>query len=125
MKQHFLRKSDLILIAALLFASLFLLGINIKSSKAQESPVLVIYVGGSEYGTYPLTEDRTISIGGTNTCQIRNGQVTMIKANCPDKLCMHFSAINGTSGGSIVCLPNQVVLTIENASESDVDVIAR
>lgn len=41
-----------------------------------------ITVDGEEYGTYSLSKDQVISIGDTNICKIKNGEVKMIEADC-------------------------------------------
>ena len=40
-----------------------------------------ITVNGEEYGTYSLSKDQVISIGDTNVCEIKNGEVKMIEAD--------------------------------------------
>lgn len=68
-----------------------------------------ITVDGAVFGEYSLDEDQEIAIGKTNVCRIENGKVKMISADCPDKLCMKQKAVDA-SGGTIVCLPNKVVI---------------
>lgn len=48
---------------------------------------LRITVAGDEYGTYSLEKEQTIKIQDTNVCEIKDGKVTMISAQCPDQLC--------------------------------------
>ena len=80
-----------------------------------------IMVNGEEYGTYSLAKDQVISIGDTNVCEIKDGRVKMIKADCPDHLCLKQKAVDST-GGTIVCLPNKVVIEgIEGENNSDSD----
>lgn len=121
------RRADVVLILSIGLLAVILLAVQIRSSKEQESDLLLISVNGEEYGRYSLTEDRTIQIGSTNVCEIKDGQVRMTEANCPDKICLHEEPISSSTGNaSIVCLPNRVVLTIEHADSSgDTDVIAR
>lgn len=76
-----------------------------------------ISVDGETYGTYSLSENQVISIGNTNVCEIKNGEVTMIKADCPDHLCMKQKAVTD-AGGTIVCLPNKIVIEGEKAADS-------
>lgn len=73
--------------------------------------ILKISVKGEEYGTYSMTENQTIEINDTNVCEIKDGKVNMIQAECPDQLCMHQGPVK-TQGETIVCLPNRVVLEI-------------
>lgn len=77
----------------------------------QKGSMLKITVDGQIYGMYPLDEDRTIEIGGTNTCVIADGAVSMTEADCPDLICVHTKEIDA-KGGAIVCMPNRVVLDI-------------
>ena len=86
--------------------------------KEEQQGMLKITVDGKQYGTYSLSKDRTIEINDTNICEIKDGKVTMIEADCPDKLCVHQKAIS-TKGGTIVCLPNKVVLEIDSSEKPD------
>ena len=80
-----------------------------------------ITVCGREQGIYDLSCDQIIRIGETNVCEIRDGQVRMIEADCPDQLCIKQGAF-GADGGMIVCLPNRVV--IEPASSTRTDAVS-
>lgn len=80
---------------------------------------LVIEVNGKEYGNYSLDKDQVIEINETNVCEIKDGIVRMISAKCPDHLCIKQSAVD-KKGGTIVCLPNKVVLEIVN-TQNDTD----
>ena len=85
---------------------------------------LRITVDGEEYGVYSLEEDQVIHIGDTNVCVIKDGYVTMTEADCPDHLCMKQKRIS-KKGGTIVCLPNRVVLEITGDESLDApDVVA-
>ena len=76
-----------------------------------------ITVNGELYGTYSLDKDQVIQIGNTNVCEIKDGQVKMTEADCPDHLCMKQPAV-GSAGGYIVCLPNKVVIHGEGDADS-------
>ncbi len=122
-----IRPADLILIGALALLSLLLLTLPVLSRTKLRSPALLIRVDGKEYGTYPLSLDRTIEINDTNVCEIKDGKAKMTSANCPDKICMQENAI-GESGGTIVCLPNRIVLSVVNSEEpegGELDGVAR
>ena len=85
-----------------------------------------ITVSGTELGTYSLNEEQIIEIGSGNICEIRNGEVKMIFADCPDKLCTKQPAVD-KNGGSIICLPHQVVIegiASDNTSQMPVDAIS-
>jgi len=110
-----MKRNDWILIAVLTLIPAILLTGNIIAAQKIASPCLVITVDGSTFGIYDLNEDRIIDINGKNTCTIKDGEASMTYADCPGQNCVHSAAI-GKEGGSIVCLPNRVILKIENAA---------
>lgn len=83
----------------------------LQFAPGQTGSTLRITVDGRVYGEYSLEEDRTIDIGDTNTCVIADGVVSMTEADCPDLICVHTKSIDA-KGGTIVCMPNRVVLEI-------------
>ena len=120
----FLRKTDMILIIVLVIIPCIMIAFNlipIDEGRAR----LEISMNGKVLGTYSLSEDRVIEIGKGNTCRIKNGEVFMSAADCPDQICVNSAHINA-HGGSIVCLPNKVILKIVSAEllEDEPDVIA-
>lgn len=73
-----------------------------------------------------VSESYTIQITGavTNTIAVENGRISVLEASCPDQICVHQGWIaNGVV--PIVCLPNSLVIQIENAAESELDAITR
>ncbi|EGN48604.1 hypothetical protein HMPREF0991_01484 [Lachnospiraceae bacterium 2_1_58FAA] len=100
------------------FGSSSVCGIFLLTGKeAQEA---VVTVDGEVYGTYSLAKDQTIEIQDGNRLRIQNGQAKMEWADCPDQLCVHQKAISRT-GESIICLPNQVVVSVQGSKESELD----
>ena len=93
----------------------------IRHFTASSKNSIKITVCGREQGIYDLSCDQIIRIGETNVCEIRDGQVRMIEADCPDQLCIKQGAF-GADGGMIVCLPNRVV--IEPASSTRTDAVS-
>lgn len=118
-----MKKRDIIVAAVVLTAALlfWLAGQLTK----REPEVLRITVAGEVYGTYSLKENQKISIQDTNVCQIQDGYVTMTEADCPDQICVQTARIS-EDGGSIVCLPNKIVLEIvgEEKDEPELDSIS-
>lgn len=112
-----MKKKELIFILGITAAALLMWGVMFLMHRGNYSTVRIT-VNGTEYGTYSLSEDQTISINDTNICEIKNGEVRMIEAECPDHLCLKQKAI-GNAGGTIVCLPNKVVIEGEKISDSD------
>ncbi len=107
-------KPDALLLCFLLFIAVAALPVSWwRMGKKGES--VRVMVDGSTYGIYELQTNREIPIEVkgkiTNTLCISDGQATMAKADCPDKLCMHQKAIS-RQGETIVCLPNRIVAEV-------------
>lgn len=105
------------MIAAVLAVALALWGGMFLMRKGDYSSVRIT-VNGQEYGTYSLAEDQVIPVGDTNVCEIKDGKIKMTEADCPDHLCIRQNAV-GNSGGTIVCLPNKVVIEGVKADGSE------
>ena len=87
---------------------------------------LDISCDGQLFGSYPLSEDREITVerdGHINKITIKNGTVSMSFSDCQGQDCVHQGAISQT-GESIICLPNKVVLEISGGTRQ-YDTIAR
>ena len=112
------RKNDLFLIVGIVALAVLMLVLFIRSGTGSGEAMLEVTSGSSVFGIYPLSEDREISIGDTNTAVIKDGQVYMAEADCPDKLCVDSKPIS-LWGQSIVCLPNRVVLKIIGEANRD------
>ena len=122
-------RNDLILIGVLLAAALFVYaGMRIWQEKSTQQGVAVVTVDGEIYGTYPLDEDVTVKIlpegenakASYNMLVIRDGEAQVTEASCPDGICVAHRAISKNKE-SIVCLPNKVIVRIENGKEAEVD----
>lgn len=79
-----------------------------------------ITVNGEPYGSYSLDEEQEIPIETegsiTNVLVIKDEKADMTRADCPDKLCVHQTAVSN-AGETIVCLPNKVVVTVIGSKE--------
>lgn len=90
----------------------------------RHSGYVSVQVNGEVTETYDLWTDQTIDLnGGTNTIRIKDGEVDMLTADCPDKLCVHQKPIS-TGGENIVCLPNRLVVQIVSQDEKVLDAVA-
>lgn len=118
-----MRKNDWILIVAVLVVATAWLGIHFFQP-TQDTGTVVVSIDGEEYGSWPLSEDCTVEIEGTNQLLIKDGKADMIWADCPDQLCVHQKAIT-REGESIICLPNKVVVSIAGGQEREVDAVTR
>ncbi|MGN1113536.1 MAG: NusG domain II-containing protein [Oscillospiraceae bacterium] len=119
-----LRKSDIILCTAIIVIAVIMI-IVLSCFSGGKGELAVITVGNKKYGEYSLNEDKEIDIStgiGKNTIQIKNGKVTMLDADCPDKYCVRQPSISKT-GESIVCLPHKVVIEIKSSKSNDIDAV--
>jgi len=68
-----------------------------------------------------VTKSYTIVIGG-NTVLVEKGQISMLEADCPDKLCVNQKAISKNKE-NIICLPNQVIVEVQSTENSEYDAV--
>ncbi len=123
-----LTKFDILLI---IFVVIIALYFNFYLSKTMKQPIengnVVVYYKNEIYDTYDLSTNQQININineGFNELEIKNGVVNMIDANCPDSYCVKDKPIE-YNNQSIVCLPHQVLVKIENTEDSDIDSFVR
>lgn len=120
-----IKKADIIyissLIVTLVIASFFML--KSLSTQQNNSVNVVVEVYGNLYGTYPLNQDIIIDIGGVNTLEIKDNDAKMISAKCPDQLCIHQASITNNLR-MIVCLPNQVLITLDGEIDTELDAVS-
>jgi hypothetical protein len=85
-----------------------------------------IYQDGVLLQTVDLSKDSEFTIsnnaGGYNTILVKDGAISVIEANCPDKYCIHQGAISG-GAQPIVCLPNKLVIKIAAPSGDEPDIV--
>lgn len=119
-------RNDIILVCVLLaIAVVGYLIVNMFVYK--EGGSVEIYSGSERIKTLSLTEDTEYEINvddHTNIIKIENGSVSMIDADCPDKLCEKQGKISKNEM-SIICLPNKIVVKINSNSNTDMDVDAK
>lgn len=127
MKKHKSVKNDILLLVLLLMIGL-LIPLGYQLFHRTTGNTVTITIDGKLWCTLPLSSDTTVDIpgtGGTNTLHIKNGQASIIKADCPDKLCVHQAPIRH-NGESLVCLPHKVIVKVTaDASDEDLDGIAK
>ena len=118
-----MKKNDLILAGTVLVFAAVILIFQLFLNDGGEH-LVEISVGGERFGTYDLTDNRTIEVGGTNRVVIEDGAAHMEWADCPDQICVNHRAVS-KNGESIICLPNQVVVTVVSPEESELDAVAQ
>lgn len=122
------RKNDFILIAAVLAVSLVsFAGLRLYRGSHTKDAEAVVTIDGEEYGRFPLTQNVREKIelddGSYNVLVIQDGEADVTEASCPDGICVNHKNIS-MQGESIVCLPNKLVVEIQNGEAADIDVIA-
>ena len=118
-----MKKKDMILIAAVLVIAL--IGFAAIKMTQKDGKEVVVTVDGKEVYKTSIQKDQTYKIpekNGTNVMHIKDGKVTMKKADCRDQICADHKAIE-KSGETIVCLPHKVVIEIksEDGKEQELD----
>ena len=116
-------KNDIIFIAVLL-ALVLAVGAFFVFSRG-EGDTVTVTIGGKLYGEYPLSQDRVVEIkngDALNTLIIEGGRARVEHASCPDGICVAHKPIS-RDGESIICLPNEVVVTVSKKTADSPDII--
>ena len=74
---------------------------------------------GKEY-VLPLNKDAVLGVStdeGHNTIQVKNGEVSVSDADCPNHDCVNQGAIS-KAGQQIVCLPHKLTVDISDKDAS-------
>ena len=58
-----------------------------------------------------VSEPYTLELGEGNTLEVERGRVRMLRADCPDQICVHQSW-SASAARPIVCLPNRVTVIL-------------
>lgn len=129
-----MKRTKIICIAAA--AILLILGIAgsfaVLNTQTSQNITADIYQHGELIRSINLsdvTESYTFDIegpdGAYNTIEVRPGEIAVIDASCPDKVCVNMGFIRN-SALPITCLPNELVIRIEDGSSDDgIDGISR
>lgn len=76
---------------------------------------------GAVLYTLSLEENREITLtapkGGSNTVTVRDGQICVSHATCPDQVCVKQGWVD-SAGIPIVCLPNGLVIEIQGGDSA-------
>lgn len=118
-------KTDVIIILFLLSVAAIIMLINYKTAK--KGNIVTVYSDKKNIATYDINKNDEYTITteyGTNTIKINNGKVSVISASCSNQVCVNHLPIK-TSDESIICLPNHLVVKIDNDKKSEVDDIAK
>ncbi len=110
-------RTDILLLVGILAASvLFLLAVRIFSADGRR---VVVSVDGVVRETYSLDRDLETTIrtdAGYNVLRIREGNVSVTEADCPDRICVKHSEIR-KAGETILCLPHKLAVEIQGGED--------
>ena len=84
---------------------------------------VVVEVNGKPVYTLSLDTNTEINIEGTHgrtVLEIKDSKVRMKEADCANKICIKQGWI---SKGTIVCLPNHIVVIVGSGTKKDIDAI--
>ena len=90
----------------------------------EEGSTVAVKIDGVVTDTYPLSENREVSIKTgendeyINILTIKDGKASISEADCPDKICVETRAVSFV-GETIVCLPHKIVIEITNEKTDD------
>lgn len=115
-------KQDLKLIGIILTIALIML-ICLNSIPKMKNGIAKVYYDNQLIQTIDLNIDQTNIIQGEKgdiKIEVQNNQIRVVSETSEKHLCSKQGWIKNTTQ-SIVCLPNKVVIKIENNSEADKD----
>ena len=120
MNLKFIKKGDIVLIAVILLAAVFMVWNNSKTEAVQA----VITVDGEVVKTVDLgnTKEKITFIPAASPRVVitaENGKIRFESADCEDKLCVNCGDLS-RHGDTAVCLPSKTVITVTG---SDVDAV--
>jgi len=119
-EQPHLKKLDGVIVLAAILLSL--LPLAVFGGGRDGTAVVRIEQHGMLLYSGSLSEDALITTpDGGNTIEIRDGTVRMTHADCADGLCLAAGA--ATARRPIVCLPNEVTVTVVSTGEVGYDAL--
>lgn len=128
-KKRMMTKADKILLLSVAVLGIFLFGITrfyYSSSSAQKQ--VIVKVGGEIVKTIPFREGTSVQKFtidgkiGQAEIEVKGQEVRMLKAPCPDQICVKQGWLKN-AGHSIICVPNEVVIYLD--AEAPVDGVTR
>ena len=121
------RKADLLLILALLLLSL--LPLALWPGQEADAVYAEITVDGvlrhrvALSGHHGTEEFSVETPAGRNIIRVEEDRISIIDADCPDKLCMRVGSIQ-RPGETVACLPHKLLIEVKGrADKEDEDVL--
>ncbi len=109
-------KRILFILAAAVFLISGIISVYLLFLRPKPEKVRITSDGETLYVLEPAREeDRLITVeyeGRENVIEIKDGRVHMLKADCPDHICIETGWLD--NGLPIICLPNRLVIEYED-----------
>lgn len=144
--KKYIRKADIILFVLLVVCGIAASAVlSMSRTEAGKNAKVVIESNGSTYAEYSLYNDVTVTVPAPkqisidapetadgkdgsaqydyyNTVEISGCEVRVTEASCKNQVCVKHGSISHT-GESIVCLPNRLVVRIEDPKGGGYDAV--
>ncbi len=122
-KRPFFKKTDIIIIAAILIVCAALVGVRYFTGSRSDALSAQIYSGDKPIKTVMLSKNEVFTLNGAEF-EVKDGKIRFLSSDCPDKLCVNTGFIQN-SGDVAVCLPKKLYIKIIGGdSAGKVDIIA-
>ena len=96
------------------------LGLSLWLMWPSQASYVQVWSDGKLIHTLDLRVDRVVEVHtdlGANRIEVRDGQVAVVEADCPDHYCVDRGFCSG--GVQIVCLPNRLVILFVDGGKVD------
>ncbi|MGL5378692.1 NusG domain II-containing protein [Clostridium sp.] len=120
------KKWDIIIIVVLMIISFLPEVILVMIlGKGYDNTYAEVTIAGELYKNIPLSEHKGEEIievkskTGVNIIKVSDDKISIVEADCPDKVCMKPGFIH-KPGESLVCLPNRLMIQIKGNTEEDI-----
>ncbi|HHT37646.1 MAG: NusG domain II-containing protein [Candidatus Wallacebacter cryptica] len=111
-----IRKGDLLIFVVLMIIGFFTFYNNFFRDEITGN-LAILEIDGEIVEKFNLETDletyRVETEYGYNVLEFADGSVSVVEADCPDQICVHFGWIK-TVGQTIVCLPHKLIIRIAN-----------
>ncbi len=112
-----INKYDLMLIVVLTLLSV-LFYIQLRSHN--KSSVAIVQYKGNIVATLPLSKNTVFKIDDGIIAEVKDGRIRLIESTCKNQFCVKQG---WTNSFPIVCVPNELMITIENKKKNEKDII--
>ena len=114
-----MKKKDIIVIVGILLVALISF-IVIELTKQKGSSV-VVKIDGQTVQEISLLEDKQYELnGGTHLLCVEDGEAYLIKASCPDHVCIREGKIS-YNWQTITCIPYKLTITVTSNKQPSVE----